>query len=294
MKEAESDEEATGDDEDDEGSSSDEEETSLAQDPAQPADEGAPSKPEKVRSSYMVVPMTPNTPVLQPAVRTKYDRMFERKNQKFEHHKKLLDHDDDVSEGDDFITLKREDHGLSSDSESGHREDNLSKRKLKMSKSKRVQLKSTELGTKLIFDEEGNPHELYEMADADEFFKAGPEGVKDAGRKFVEGERGRLKVADVLDKEEAKEKKREKKRKRKEREKGVSNVPTCGYRCPLILLFRICRTMMVQASLCSPHPPRTTATSPLTSIYHLKTTRTCLRPHRNEAEHCQWGHPCLH
>jgi ATP-dependent RNA helicase DDX10/DBP4 len=148
--------------------------------------------------------------------------MFERKNQKLEHYSKLIEHSDGASDDeDDFITLKRENHELSSDSE-GHKEDNLSKRKLKMSKSKRVMLKSTEMGKKLVFDDEGKPHELYEMADAEEFFKVGPEGVKDAGKKFVEGERGRLKVADMLDKEEAKEKKREKKRKRKERERAVS------------------------------------------------------------------------
>jgi ATP-dependent RNA helicase DDX10/DBP4 len=152
--------------------------------------------------------------------------MFERKNQKFEHYSKLIDHDGASDDGDDLITLKREDHGLSSDSE-GHKEDNLSRRKLKMSRSKRAMLKSTELGRKLVFDEEGNPHELYEMGDAEEFFKAGPEGVKDAGKKFVEGERGRLKVADVADKEEAKEKKREKKRKRKEREMVVRPLSAC-------------------------------------------------------------------
>ncbi|KZP30818.1 ATP-dependent RNA helicase dbp-4, partial [Athelia psychrophila] len=192
---------------DDEGDSSDEEEEeegsdSMVETSTQVGLEAVPPKTEKA------------------VVRTKYDRMFERKNQKFEHHKKLLDHDDDASEGDDFITLKREDHGLSSGSEDGHKEDNFSKRKLKLTKAKRVQLKSAELGTKLVFDDEGNPHEMYEMADAEEFFKAGPEGVKDAGRKFVEGERSRLSVADVLDKEEALEKKREKKRKRKEREKA--------------------------------------------------------------------------
>ena len=78
--------------------------------------------------------------------------MFERKNQKFEHYNKLLDHDGVVSDdgSEDFITLKRENHGLS-DSE-GHREENLSKRKLKMSKSKRAKLKSTEHGKKLVFD----------------------------------------------------------------------------------------------------------------------------------------------
>lgn len=147
--------------------------------------------------------------------------MFGRKNEKFEHYAKLVEHDSGESDnGDDFITLKRGDHGLSSDSE-GHREENLSRRKLKMTKSKRAVLKSTELGKKLVFDDEGNPHEIYEMADADEFFNAGHEGVKDAGKKFAEGERVRLKVADVLDKEQAKEKRREKKRSRKEREREV-------------------------------------------------------------------------
>ena len=146
--------------------------------------------------------------------------MFERKNQMFEHYSKLIDQNETSDSEDDFITLKREDHGLPSDSEA-HMEDNLSKRKLKMSRSKRAMLKSTDLGKKLIFDNEGNPHELYEMGDAEEFFKAGSQGVKDAGKKFAESERGKLRVADIADKEEAKEKKREKKRKRKEREKGV-------------------------------------------------------------------------
>lgn len=157
--------------------------------------------------------------------------MFERKNQKFEHYAKLVDHDSaSDGDGEDLITLKREDHGLSSDSE-GHKEDNLSKRKLKMTKSKRTKLKSSESNRKLVFDEEGNPHELYEMGDAEDFFKAGPQGVKDAGQKFAEGERGRLRVADVVDKEEAKDKKREKKRKRKDREKAVrllSNSFSCS------------------------------------------------------------------
>ncbi|KAF7969085.1 hypothetical protein HWV62_14240 [Athelia sp. TMB] len=202
-------ENATKDGESDDGASSgDEGESSDGEDSAGVVEAVKDAEPEAIPPKSE-----------KPTVRTKYDRMFERKNQKFEHHKKLLDHGDDVSEGDDFITLKREDHGLSSDSEEEHKE-NMSKRKLKLSKAKRVQLKSAELGSKLVFDDEGNAHEMYEMADAEEFFKAGPQGVKDAGRKFVEGERGWLMVADVADKEEAKDKKREKKRKRKEREKA--------------------------------------------------------------------------
>ncbi|KAH9947734.1 P-loop containing nucleoside triphosphate hydrolase protein [Amylocystis lapponica] len=154
-------------------------------------------------------------------VRTKYDRMFERKNQSIlsEHYTKLVDHSadqaDDASD-DDFITLKRVDHELPEDGslpESGF----VSKRKAKMALSKKALAKDGPRGSRLVFDDEGNPHELYEMQDAEKVFN-GPDDVKAAGRKFVEGERGKLREADVRDKAEAKEKKKEKKRKRKERE----------------------------------------------------------------------------
>jgi ATP-dependent RNA helicase DDX10/DBP4 len=59
------------------------------------------------------------------------------------------------------------------------------------------------------------------MVDPTEFYKGGLEGAKEAGKVFVEGEKDKLKGADVVDKMEAKDKKREKKRKRKDRENGV-------------------------------------------------------------------------
>jgi len=162
-------------------------------------------------------------------VRTKYDRMFQRKNQNIlsAHYRKLVDHTaDDVRndiDTDDFITLKRADHELP-DGEmifpEAHAE-NLSKRKLKLGKAKRTILKYGGLSRKVVFDEEGVPHEMYEMADAEELFKDGMDGAKEAGKKFAEGERGKMREVDVIDKAEAKEKKREKKRKRKQREKGV-------------------------------------------------------------------------
>ncbi|KAA1471890.1 DEAD-domain-containing protein [Dentipellis sp. KUC8613] len=155
-------------------------------------------------------------------VRTKYDRMFGRKNQNIlsEHYTKLVDHSLDVGDNDeeDFITLKRADHELPGDDELPVSE-NLSKRKLKMGQSKRAMLKYKGAPTRLVFDDEGNPHELYEMKDVDEVFgEVGAGGVLEAGKKFVESERGKLQEADKLDKAEAKEKKKEKKRKRKERE----------------------------------------------------------------------------
>lgn len=158
----------------------------------------------------------------KPGVRTKYDRMFERKNQNIlsAHYSKLIDHGDAVDDDEDFITLKRSNHDLS-DTDANPEIDNLSKRKLKLSKTKRAVAKYGQLGHKLIFDDEGNPHEIYEMVDPAEFYKGGLEGAKEAGKAFVEGEKDKLKGADVVDKMEAKDKKREKKRKRKDRENGV-------------------------------------------------------------------------
>ncbi|KAJ7757113.1 P-loop containing nucleoside triphosphate hydrolase protein [Mycena metata] len=162
-------------------------------------------------------------PVKAAKPRTKYDRMFERKNQTVlsEHYSKLLEAGNDDGDEDDFITLKRADHDLTGLDLPDEALD-ISKRKQRMGKAKRTLLTGG-LGHKLVFDEEGNPHELYEMADGGEFIKAkgGLEGVTAEGRKFAEGEVGKMRVTNVLDKEEAREKKREKKRKRKEREKEV-------------------------------------------------------------------------
>lgn len=160
-------------------------------------------------------------------VRTKYDRMFGRKNQNVlsAHYTKLIDHDGFGNENDpdeeDFITLKRVDHDLPDSVPPIDPNDasELSKRKLKMSKTKR-QIAKSGSNKKLIFDDEGNPHELYELADGKEWIEGqgGLEGVQQEGRKFAEEERSKKEVTDVLDKAQAKAKKQEKKRKRKERE----------------------------------------------------------------------------
>jgi len=154
--------------------------------------------------------------------------MFERKNQNIlsEHYNKLIDHstDDilgDAEDDDDFITLQRVDHDLEGPAAEPLPLEPVSKRKLKESKSKKAMLKYKEFGKKIIFDDEGRPHELYEMRDDKAFREANPLEV---GREFAEKERNKLKELDILDKEEARDKKREKKRKRKERERAVSNL----------------------------------------------------------------------
>ncbi|ORY70627.1 P-loop containing nucleoside triphosphate hydrolase protein [Leucosporidium creatinivorum] len=164
-------------------------------------------------------------------VKTKYDRMFNRKSQTIlsDHYTKLIDHSDSDSgeedtltagakdDGDDdFITLKRADHDIiDSELPTSH---NLSKRKLKMGQSKKAMLSSHGNPSKLVFDDEGKSHELYELIGEDEFKADGD--AKAQREKFVEAEREALKKADVLDKERAKEKRREKKRKHRDMEES--------------------------------------------------------------------------
>ncbi|KAL2822984.1 P-loop containing nucleoside triphosphate hydrolase protein [Aspergillus granulosus] len=194
-------------------------------------------------------------------VRTKYDRMFERRNQDVlaEHYAKLINDDGtiaepskgtaDADEDDDFLSVKRRfeagdedlDVGSSSDSDSdggvsvvddektnGARvvkisdKDTLvidSKRREKLLKSKKKLLKFKGKGTKLIYDDEGNAHELYEMED-EEAFKARGD-AKEQQARFLAEETQRTQAADLEDKAVAKQKKREKKEKRKAREREL-------------------------------------------------------------------------
>lgn len=161
--------------------------------------------------------------------------MFNRKSQTIlsDHYTKLIDHSGSDSEGDedtltagakednddDFITLKRADHDIvDSELPESH---NISKRKLKMGQSKKAMLSSRGNPSKLVFDEDGKSHELYELIGEDEFKADGD--AKEQREKFVEAEREALKKADVLDKERAKEKRREKKRKQRDFEDDVSS-----------------------------------------------------------------------
>jgi ATP-dependent RNA helicase DDX10/DBP4 len=174
-------------------------------------------------------------------VRTKYDRMFQRKNQGVlsEHYNRLIEDDDDEqgsnSDGsEDFIKLKRADHDLdlpgpsSADPPGPLSQDtsDLSKRKLKLPRTKRAIVKYG-ANSKLVFDDSGNAHGVYEMGDPDAWYKdkGGLEGAYEAGNQYAEVEREKMRVSDVKDRELAREKKREKKRKKKERERQVCVFP---------------------------------------------------------------------
>lgn len=188
------------------------------------------------------------------AMRTKYDRMFERQNQDVlaEHYKKLVRDDDETTTndfngaeiktnggGEDFMAVKRripasddeEDFGVIDGEEQlapGGRIVHLagasqplvidSNRREKLLKSKKKLLNFMDKGKKLVYDDDGNPHEVYELEDEAAFRAKGlPEEQR---QKFIEAAREVVQTADVEDKAAAKAKKKEKLRKRKERERN--------------------------------------------------------------------------
>lgn len=94
-----------------------------------------------------------------------------------------------------------------------------SKRREKMMTSKKEVAKFKPKGTKLIFDDDGQAHAIYELQDEDKFRADGT--AESQRQKFLDEEGKRVKEADVLDRKLAKDKKREKKEKRKRREAEV-------------------------------------------------------------------------
>ncbi|KAF2085132.1 DEAD-domain-containing protein [Saccharata proteae CBS 121410] len=183
-------------------------------------------------------------------VRTKYDRMFERRNQDVlaDHYSKLIrddDYEDDTAdaskadqaaEDDDFLTVKRripvdEEAELSDVEQPDISNKKLvhlpgaaqpllvdSKRREKQLKSKKKLLRFQEKGQKLVFDDEGNAHQMYELED-EEAFKAKGE-AEEQRRRFLEEERERVAQADIRDRELEREKRKAKKERKRERERA--------------------------------------------------------------------------
>jgi len=189
-------------------------------------------------------------------VRTKYDRMFERQNQDVlaEHYKKLVrDGDEDgvsthdltgadtgaKGDGDDFMAVKRRIPASADEASFGAIDDQDqaapggrvvhlagasqplvidSNRREKLLKSKKKLLNFMDKGKKLVYDDEGNSHEIYELETEEDFRKKGlPEEQR---QRFIATAREVVQTADVEDKATAKAKRKEKLRKRKERERN--------------------------------------------------------------------------
>lgn len=180
------------------------------------------------------------------AVRTKYDRMFDRRNQDVlaDHYTKLMDKGSrldedkagDADEDNEFLTVKRrlDDNPTASAGSTENVPLKLeptskiitsvgkipliidSKRKAKLLTSKKQLAKVKEKGTKLIFDDNGNPHPIYELQDETQFAQRGDADVQKATFREVEAQR--LKEVDEDDKAAMKGKRKEKREKRKARE----------------------------------------------------------------------------
>lgn len=167
-------------------------------------------------------------------VRTKVQKMFERQNQDVlsSHYRKLVgDEGNEDDEEADFFSAKRVLNDKDLDDAAKQRtstgtkvidfggDQQLiidSKRREKLLKSKKQLLKFKGHGQKLVFDDDGNAHPIYELIDEEEFKQQGP--VEELRQKFVDMESSRVKEADVEDKQLAKQKKKEKRDKRKARE----------------------------------------------------------------------------
>lgn len=160
-------------------------------------------------------------------VRTKYDRMFERKNQTVlsdnylsltGNKAKSKGENNDEDDEDDFMVVKRQDHNIN---ETDLPELNIpvSKRQAKKAVSKKALLASKGNATKLRFDDDGEAHPIYELQDEEEFKKQGD--AETQRKQFLNEEAQLMNQADIDDKLTAKQKREEKKRRRKEIEKRV-------------------------------------------------------------------------
>ncbi|EME78514.1 uncharacterized protein MYCFIDRAFT_37274 [Pseudocercospora fijiensis CIRAD86] len=187
-------------------------------------------------------------------VRTKYDRMFERQNQDIlaDHNRKIIKDDGDLNRLDgeqasdeDLFDVKRripadptsdlemdsegempldakvaQDAGTKTVTIPGAKNPLIidSNRREKLLKSKKKLAKLKDKGSKLVFDDDGNAHEIYELEDENDFRARGE--AEEQRKKFLEEEAKRTQQADLEDKVLAKEKRRAKREKRKERERA--------------------------------------------------------------------------
>ncbi|KAI4124739.1 MAG: hypothetical protein LQ338_004657 [Usnochroma carphineum] len=218
--------------------------------------------------------------------KTRYDRMFERRNQDIlsEHYTKLIDNAEDdtnepsrpgntteADEDQDFLAVKRrislspsppsvvsadEDDTTNAAATDGNKPAKAnpaststepvishlggptplkidSNRKRRLLSSKKALLKYRPRAHKLVFDADGNPHEVYEFEDEVKFKAKGP--VEEQRGEFVGREVERLREAEEEDRGLEREKRRERRERRRRREReergegrGVELVPFDG------------------------------------------------------------------
>lgn len=148
-------------------------------------------------------------------VKTKYDKMFGRKNQTVlsEHYLNITKSNAQEEEDEDFMTVKRQNHKLN-EAQLPELTVPTSKRSLKKALSKKASLSSKGNATKMVFDDDGTAHPVYELEGEEEFHKKG--SAESQKKEFLEKESKVMAAVDSDDKKLAKEKRQEKKRKRLE------------------------------------------------------------------------------
>ncbi|KAL2016321.1 hypothetical protein VTK56DRAFT_3862 [Thermocarpiscus australiensis] len=202
-------------------------------------------------------------------VRTKYQKMAERQNQDVlsSHYRKLLGEDQTQSDDEaDFLPVKRVldgDAQLDAAAAGGDKDgdddnnkaDNTqqqqqqqqqrpkvvklgkselvidSHRREKLLRSKKKLLKYMDRGSKLVFDDDGNAHPLYELQGEDDFVREGP--AEALRRRFVDAEAEKVKEADAEDKQIAKRRLKEKRERRKAREREERG-DMAGQKAPML------------------------------------------------------------
>ena len=188
-----------------------------------------------------------NPRIKESTTRTKYDRMFERRNQDVlaDHYTKLINEGPidqqpsgaNADEGD-FLEVKcRFTRNIDPPNHSPRENQSPpppstqilpnpsaapiiidSNRKAKMLHSKKKLLRYKPHGTKLVFDSAGHAHPIYELENEAQFQARGPAAAQQA--QFLTAEQERLREADLADKQTLRDKRREKKEKRKARQKA--------------------------------------------------------------------------
>ncbi|KAK5963191.1 RNA-dependent ATPase HCA4 PWA37_004899 [Arxiozyma heterogenica] len=171
-------------------------------------------------------------------VRTKIDKMFERKNQTVlsEHYLNITKSTANDEDEDDFMQIKRVDHALNEE-ELPDLTAPISKRAQRRALSKKASISTKGNATKLVFDDDGVSHPVYELEGEEDFHKRGT--AEEQKKEFIIKESEVMSKMDVIDKQIAKEKKQERKRKRleamrKEMEREMAN--ESDYEEPVVYL----------------------------------------------------------
>ncbi|KAJ9086996.1 ATP-dependent RNA helicase dbp4 [Entomophthora muscae] len=160
--------------------------------------------------------------LLKAKPKTKVEKLFAKKNRTVlaEHYTKMVDHNDSNSENansedeEDFMTIKRKDHDLEGETAIGlNKEEAIALTKRQNQKLKQKAIKNAPKGEKLVFDEDGIAHSMYELEDGNAFVDT--VDVKAVQKEHFDFEQRKLAQEDVVDKGVAKDKKKAKLLKKK-------------------------------------------------------------------------------